>query len=106
MKIYFTKFFTNSEDDCDGMLYTLDEYFHKTIEEFGMISLYDLEVILTDLTMIKPDYSDIPFEHLKLGYDKEDVKFAKIITRKRKAYNVKGFILEFQFAFVNFKNLD
>ena len=106
MKIYFTKIFTNDEDDCDNILNELDEYFHRTIEDFGCISLFDLEANLIGLTMIEEDYSDIPFEHLKLGYDNHNEKFIKIIVRKRKRYNVKGFSLEFQFAFVNFKNLD
>lgn len=106
MKICFTKIFTNDEDDCDNILNELNEYFHRTIEDFGYISLFDLEANLIGLTMIEPDYSDIPFEHLKLGYDDETVKFIKIITRKRKSSLVKGFRLEFQFAFINFKNLD
>lgn len=107
MKIYFTKIFTNDEDDCDNVLNELHDYFYRTIEDYGVVSLFDLEKELTDLFVFAPDYSDIPFKNLKLGYDNPDVNPFKIILRKRRSFGcVKGFRLEFQFAFINFKNLD
>ena len=107
MKIYFTKIFTNDEDDCDNILSELQDYFYRTVEDEGCISLFDLESNLIGLVMVEPDFSDIPFEHLKLGYDDPNVNPFKIIVRKRKSIGlVKGFYLEFQFAFINFKTLD